>query len=464
LRHIRLLHTESFRLAAWFAVLFLGLTGALVVTVYWTVEHAEREALLATVDDDIDAIRNDYRTNGLGDAINISRQMTERQSRDLHGERMYLLLTDRQRGKLAGNLDDVPWRLGLFSMTLKLPNAGRGGTVQLMGEGLMLDDGLYLFMGRDLRPFDFTRRRILTAFAWIAGAALALAVGCGVLFSVQFMHRIDEFTETCEGIVQGHFNDRLATHGKSDELDRLANAVNHMLDRISALLDNLRQVSSDIAHDLRTPLTHLRQRLEVASIKSATVEDYAGAVSRAIDDTDQLLSIFHALLRISQIEAGTRAATFAPVNLSELLRELYDMYRPVAEDHQQTLVADIPSGIAIRGDAELLSQMCVNVLENAFRHTPAGSTVRMTVREQHAGVALCISDDGPGIPEHERANVFKRFYRLGESRTTPGNGLGLALVSAIADLHRARVELGDARPGLIVKILLPAMTAAAVAT
>jgi signal transduction histidine kinase len=437
-------------------VLFLGLTGALVITVYWTVEHAEREALLATVDDDIDAIRNDYRSNGLGDAINISRQMTERQSRGLHGERMYLLLTDREHGKLAGNLDDVPWRLGLFSMTLKLPNGARGGA-QLIGEGLMLDDGLYLFMGRDLMPFDYTRRRILMAFAWIAGAALALAVGCGVLFSVRFMHRIDEFTDTCEGIVQGHFNDRLATHGQSDELDRLANAVNHMLDRISALMDNLRQVSSDIAHDLRTPLTHLRQRLEVASIKSTTVEDYASAVSRAIDDTDQALAIFHALLRISQIESGTRAATFATVDLSELLRELCDMYRPVAEDHEQTLIADIPSGIAVRGDAELLSQMCVNVLENAFRHTPAGSTVKVAVREEREGVALCISDDGPGIPEYERANVFKRFYRLGGSRTTPGNGLGLALVAAIAELHRARVALGDSQPGLAVRILLPAM-------
>jgi signal transduction histidine kinase len=221
-----------------------------------------------------------------------------------------------------------------------------------------------------------------------------------------------------------------------------------MLDRISTLLDNLRQVSSDVAHDLRTPLTHLRNRLEEASRKSVTSDDYAAVVTRAIEDTDHLLVIFAALLRISQIESGSRLAVFSPLSLSDLLERVFEMYRPVAEDQHQTLLQEIENDVRIRGDGELLTQMFSNLIENAIRHTPPGTRILIRLAVSGNTATASIEDTGPGIPAPEHDKVFRRFYRLTGSRTTPGYGLGLALVAAIAGLHNLKIALGDNHPGL----------------
>jgi signal transduction histidine kinase len=225
-----------------------------------------------------------------------------------------------------------------------------------------------------------------------------------------------------------------------------------MLDRISTLLDNLRQVSSDVAHDLRTPLTHLRNRLEEARQKAVTTDDYAALVTHAIEDTDHLLVIFAALLRISQIESGSRLAAFAPLSLSELLERIYEMYRPVAEDAHQVLLHEIQKGVRIRGDGELLTQMFSNLIENAIRHAPPGTRILIRLWASGSTVTAAVEDNGPGIPAAERDKVFRRFYRLTGSRTTPGNGLGLALVAAIANLHAAKIELADNLPGVCLRL------------
>jgi signal transduction histidine kinase len=274
----------------------------------------------------------------------------------------------------------------------------------------------------------------------------------GVFFSLQFMRRIDAIARTCQSIISGKFNDRIALRGSDDELDRLAVAINNMLDRISTLLDNLRQVSSDVAHDLRTPLTHLRNRLEEARQKAVTTDDYAARVTDAIEDTDRLLVIFSALLRISQIESGSRLAAFTALSLSELLERIYEMYRPVAEDAHQILLHEIQQGVRIRGDGELLTQMFSNLIENAIRHTPSGTRIMLRLGASGGTVSAGVEDSGPGIPAAERDKVFRRFYRLTGSRTTPGNGLGLALVAAIANLHAAKIELADNQPGVCLRL------------
>jgi signal transduction histidine kinase len=322
----------------------------------------------------------------------------------------------------------------------------------VLGKGVYLADGLYLFVGRDTATLAAARTRILQAFAWLAGATLILASLGGLVFSVQFLRRIDAITKTCNAIVAGRFNDRIALRGSNDELDRLASAINAMLDRIAALLENLRQVSSDVAHDLRTPLTRLRQRLEHAHVASTTVEDYSAAVSRAIADTDELLRVFTALLRISQIEAGTRVAAFSVLSLSDLLDRIYEMYRPVAEDHGHVLQRNIREAVNVRGDAELLTQLFVNLVENALRHTPSGTTIVIALDVAADTAIAAVRDSGPGIDVEERDKVFRRFYRVTTSRSSPGNGLGLALVAAIAKLHQARIELSDNSPGLCVSI------------
>ena len=209
-------------------------------------------------------------------------------------------------------------------------------------------------------------------------------------------------------------------------------------------------MSGDVAHELRTPLTHLRGRLEDARQKSVTTGDYAAVVTRAIEDTDHLLAIFAALLRISQVESGSRLSAFAALSLSELLERIYEMYRPVAEDQHQVLLRDIQPGVRIRGDGELLTQMFSNLIENAIRHAPSGAGILIRLAVSGNSASASVEDNGPGIPADERDKVFRRFYRLTGSRSTPGSGLGLALVSAIANLHQAKIELRDNQPGLEV--------------
>jgi len=296
--------------------------------------------------------------------------------------------------------------------------------------------------------------RILKAFAWIEGVAIVLAGLGGIFFSVQFMRRIDAITRTCQAIIAGKFSDRIPLRGSGDELDTLSAAINDMLDRISMLLDNLRQVSSDVAHDLRTPLTHLRNRLEQARHKSVTTDDYAVVVSHAIDDIDHLLVVFSALLRISQIESGSRLAAFVALSLTDLLERVCEMYGPVAEDESHALVQDIQKDVWIRGDGELLTQMFSNLIENAIRHTSPGTRIMIRLCVSSDAVVASVEDDGPGIPADEHEKVFRRFYRLTSSRSTPGYGLGLAMVTAIANLHHAMVELSDNHPGLRCEITL----------
>jgi signal transduction histidine kinase len=458
LRQFRVIKTESFRSAALFAGLFLILSSVLLGVVYWIVQDTQTSALLGAVDADIKTIENGYREKGLSEAVEIVQQRLgsgNYAGADLPGG--YILLQDKATGRLVGNLRPLGFELGVFSFGAPCTSKHECNS-KVLGRGVYVADSVYLFVGRDTSQIAATRVRILKAFAWIEAAAIVVAGLAGIFFSVQFMRRIDAITRTCRAIIAGRFNDRIALRGSGDELDGLAVVINNMLDRISTLLDNLRQVSSDIAHDLRTPLTHLRSRLEEARLKSVTTEDYAAVVARAIEDTDHLLTIFAALLRISQIESGSRLAAFSELTLSELLERIFEMYRPVAEDEHHQLAHDIQKGVRIRGDGELLTQLFSNLIENAIWHTPSGTRIVVSLETAGGAAVARIDDNGPGIPVGERDKIFRRFYRLTSSRSTPGNGLGLALVAAIAGLHNAKVDLIDCQPGLGFRIMFPLQT------
>lgn len=450
MRPTRILKTESFRSAALFATLFLILSWVLLGVVYWIVNDTQKSALVGAVDADINTIRNGYRDKGLPEAVEVVHQRLgsgDYAGADLPGG--YILIHDEATGSVAGNLQPANSQLGLFSFPA--PGSRKPRTkAQVLGRGVYIADGVYLFVGRDTGQIAVTRLRILKAFAWIEAASMVLAGLGGIFFSVQFTRRIDAITRTCQSIIAGRFNDRIPLRGSGDELDGLSIAINNMLDRISTLLDNLRQVSSDVAHDLRTPLTHLRSRLEETRQKSVTTDDYAAAVTRSIEDTDHLLVIFAALLRISQIESGSRLSAFSVLSLTDLLERICEMYRPVAEDHHQVLLQEVQRDVRIRGDGELLTQMFSNLIENAIRHGP--SDTRILIRLEVTGdiATACVEDNGPGIPPEEHDKVFRRFYRLTGSRSTPGSGLGLALVAAIANLHSVKIELRDSHPGLRV--------------
>jgi signal transduction histidine kinase len=250
--------------------------------------------------------------------------------------------------------------------------------------------------------------------------------------------------------MEGDLSARIPVRGSNDEIDQLVLGLNAMLDRIQQLLDGLRQVTSDIAHDLRTPLGRLRQRLEDAREHATSTVEYQVATEASIAEADALLEIFSALLRIAQIEAGAQQSAFTTVDLAGLARSITEAYAPVAEDSQHKLETAIEDGVAINGDRQLLAQLFSNLIENALNHTPTGSTVRLALRKTAGGFEAEVADNGPGIPEAEHEKVFDRFYRLDRSRTTKGSGLGLALVKAIASLHGMTLRLEDRQPGLAV--------------
>jgi signal transduction histidine kinase len=225
-----------------------------------------------------------------------------------------------------------------------------------------------------------------------------------------------------------------------------------MLDRIGVLMDALRNVSTAVAHDLRTPLGHLRQQLEDARSRARSTGEYAEAVDSAIAKTDSILETFSAILRIAQIESGSRKAGFRRINLSEIVASLVQSYGPTAEEQKRVLAASIAPGITIDGDRELINQLVVNLLDNAMRHTPAGTPITVSLAEESGAVALEVADNGPGVPEAERERIFERFYRCEASRTTPGSGLGLSLVSAVSGLHRGAIQVLDNMPGLKFRI------------
>ncbi len=466
MRPSRLINSESFRLAAAFAGLFLALAGVLTVAVLWIVDRTQMTALHRANRADIATIQNGYRDEGLDEAIEVVRQVVgSERTAEIHPPLAYILLETADAGKLAGNVPAFEPREGDLSLPtperVQPPDrpvpegAGIWERGEILGYGSYIAPGLYVFVGRSTRPIADTRRAILEAFLWIAGGAVTLACLGGLWLGVRFLRRVDSITVTCEAIVAGRFDQRIPARESGDEWDRLSRAINEMLNRISTLLENLRQVSSDVAHDLRTPLTRLRSRLEQARLNFRTAQEFDGAIAQAIEDTDQLLAIFSALLRISQIESGSRLSTLSQLSLSDLLARMYQLYQPVAEDHRHELHAEIQPNIAVLGDQELLTQLFSNLLENAIQHTPTGSRIRVGVTGSATPVAF-VSDDGPGIPQNERDKVLRRFYQVSHSRERGGHGLGLALVDAIASLHKATLTLDDAGPGLRVRVQFPA--------
>jgi signal transduction histidine kinase len=253
----------------------------------------------------------------------------------------------------------------------------------------------------------------------------------------------------------GDLTQRMTLCGTDDEFDRLSSSLNAMLDRIQDLMLGLQQVSNDIAHDLRTPLTRLRQCLELARRREGTVEGLHAAVDGAIGNVDAILETFGALLRIAQIEAGTRRSGFQPVSLGALLSELIEAYQPVAEERAQKLDAQIAPDLWVLGDRDLLMQMFANLIDNAVAHSVVGADLSVQAVSAVRGIEVIVSDSGPGIPAQYRQAVLQRFYRLDRSRSTPGSGLGLSLVSAVASLHDATLALEDNEPGLRCVIAFP---------
>ena len=445
----RLFKTQSFRLAAFFALIFVVAALLLIAAIYWTIREALRADYLASVESDIGAISAGYHDKDLSEVIEIISQRTASP-----GVSNYYLLQDTTGKKLAGNLPVKASTDGIA--TIAPPARRNAGEHLILGRGMHLAPNIYLFVGADTYQMSEVQETITDTSFWVLGGTLLLAIAGGALFSRGFLRRADSIARTCQAIIGGKFDDRIPLTGGRDEWDDLASAINRMLDRITELMENLRQISGDVAHDLRTPLTRLRQRLEQAKLEAKSPEEYAQAVDRAIEDTDGILSIFSSLLSLSRIEAGSRMASFQPVDLSELLRDVTNIYTPLVEDKGHTLTATLQPGVVAMGDRILLMQMSANLVENAIHHTPAGTAIIIELTKVDDNAArVIISDNGLGIAPEHRDKVFQRFWRGETSRNLPGYGLGMPLVAAIAALHGAELGLAENRPGLCVILTFP---------
>jgi signal transduction histidine kinase len=330
-----------------------------------------------------------------------------------------------------------------------------GQMLQIRAHGYRLQNGDYFLVGQDTATLREMNSLILRTFAVEIVITLILAGVGTAIVSTTVLKRVDTVNRTARAIMAGELSERVPVRGTQDEFDELAEAMNAMLDRIEDLMRSMRQVSNDIAHDLRTPLTRLRQRLERAKRHDKTVAELHEVIAHSIDQVDSILETFGALLRIAQIEAGARVAGKSVIDASKLLISIVEDFSPAAEDRELQLEADVGQDLKLAADPELLTQMVVNLVENAIRYCPPGSRIRVQARPVGDQVELAVCDTGPGIPPQERENVLRPFYRLESSRTTEGSGLGLSLVAAIAKRHEAKLSLGDNSPGLRVSVLFP---------
>ena len=367
---------------------------------------------------------------------------------------VYLLVAPDGR-KIVGNISG--WTIGMASLDsltdLKVVRDGRPSLSRLLPR--LLPDGSILVVGRDMQD-----RREIEQLVWralLAGGAVAvlLTIGGALLFRRQLEHRVGAIRRTALEIEAGDLSRRIPVSAVDDEFARLNRDINQMLDRIEHLMDGVRHVSNAIAHDLRTPLARIRSRLEEALRPAESMTELAGTARFAIQQIDELIKVLDKLLQIAEAESGARRQSFTPVRLALVLGDVVELYDATAEAEGITLVNETEDDPVTFGDKNLLTSAIANLIDNALKYAGAGATVRIRTTKERDTVSVVVRDDGPGIPEAERSRVVDRFYRLDQSRSLPGNGLGLSIVTAIASLHSGKLYLEDAVPGLVARLVLP---------
>jgi signal transduction histidine kinase len=358
-------------------------------------------------------------------------------------------LQDRHGNVIAGDLPAFGRDAGRFDL---VPNGRDRPERAVRARGAAHSDGDYLMVGIDAHSREEMNELILRAFGWGSAITLVLAFGGGALLSGGLLRRIEAISRAARDIMAGDFSRRIPVRDADDEFDHLVTSLNAMLDKIQSSMESVRQVSDDIAHDLRVPLTRLRQRLERAQRRAQSTAEWQAAAADCITEMDFILDTFGALLRIAQIEGGAAACRFSEIDLSDLLRTMAEVYEPMADEKGQSFLAQIPCGLTVWGDRELLGHMLANIIENAMKHSPPAAHIGLVAIASPTEIKVVVTDSGPGIPADERSNVFKRFYRIESSRSTPGSGLGLSLVEAIARLQQVSIDLSDNAPGLQVTL------------
>jgi signal transduction histidine kinase len=435
--------STSLRLAALYTAAFALSVVLLGVITLFSTRQALSQQFEARIRAESAALVLEYRSEGLTGVIDAVHE------RDGTPGSLDFGLQGPGGRPLAGRLASTQAAMG-WSLQRNRDRRGHDEAIRVFA--VALPDAHKLLVGDEEERIEALDGAVMRGFGLAFIGVVVLGVLGGYALSRDVHRRLAAISGTAEAIIDGDLARRVPVKGSDDDLDRLALTINRMLDRIAALMESLKQVSNDIAHDMRTPLTRLRQKLE-AGLASPKAE--GPALEGVLSDLDSILETFAALLRIAQIEGGARRAAFRPCALATLAQTVTEAFAPSAEDQHQSLGLVVEAAATVDGDAELLTQMLVNLVENALRH--AGPQATITVRVSRIGRAavLSVTDDGPGVPEAEGERLFNRFYRLERSRSTPGSGLGLALVAAVAKLHGAEVSLLPARPGLEARVTFP---------
>jgi signal transduction histidine kinase len=450
--------TVAFRLALGYGLLALGSMSVIAAAFYFGTVGVLARSIDAKLISISQRLAGHYQTRG-GEALRqeVQQLLVDGIEQDTE---VYLLVAPDGR-RVAGNI--YGWSMAAAPLgrltDLAVMRNGRPSLSRLLPQ--LLPDGSILVVGRDMQDQREIERLVWHALLVGGAVALLLVISGALLFRRQLEHRVGAIRRTAHQIEAGDLSRRIPISDVEDEFARLNRDINSMLDRIEHLMDGVRHVSNAIAHDLRTPLGRIRSRLEEALRPGNSTAQLDGTARFAIQQVDELIRMLDRLLQIAEAESGAHRQSFAPVSLAAIVNNVVELYDASAEAEGITLVSEIEGQPVTLGDKNLLTSALVNLTDNALKYAGSRATVRVRATQDRDTVSIIVQDDGPGIPSAERSRVTERFYRLDQSRSLPGNGLGLSIVAATASLHWGKLELEDGAPGLIVRIVLPRADVAA---
>jgi signal transduction histidine kinase len=457
----RLFRTSTFRLSLLYVGLFSASVLVLLAFIYWTTVRVIDGQTMATIEAEIRGLAEQYRARGLRRLVAVIEERS-----GLYGDPdSVYLLTDPSLRPLAGNLSAWPIEAEApesqwvdISATRAGEGDDEGETRDIRARNFVLPEQFRLLVGRDPRGRSDFEGLIVESLGWALAITLALGLLGGLFISRNMLRRVDAVRETSQRIVRGDLSRRMPVTNVGDEFDRLSSTVNEMLDEIEKLMTGLRTVTDSVAHDLRSPLTRLKSRMELALLEgSADRSSYREALERAIAETDGILRTFNVLMEIARAESGTSQITMSPVDLRAVIKDMVELYRPLCEEKGLALEATFDEEMVVTGHEQFLSQLIANLIDNALKYTETGRITVALSRTPLGKPCLAVDDTGPGIPAAERERVLQRFVRLDTSRTTSGSGLGLSLVAGVASLHQAKLVLGESPlGGLCVSVTFPA--------
>jgi signal transduction histidine kinase len=441
---LRFLRSAGFRFALLFAGVFIGAAGLLVLVLWYaTAGSLDRQTDAALRTDALGLVER-WREAGPG---GVAEAIAERLATDVEGTAIYIFLDPAGR-RIAGNLDRWPQEGGQDAAWSFSTVARDGTRTDARIYGLDFGEGYRLAVGRDVAEKQRLRDLLAEGIAWSAVAATLFALGGAAVLRRALEGRLRPAAQTAQAIAAGDLSRRVPVSRRADEFDRLGESMNAMLDRIDRLMEGVRGVSDSVAHDLRTPIARARAKLEEALAGDAAPEALRAAMEQGIADLDHITRVFAALLRIAEAEAGARRAAFAPLDIVPVLADAAEFYGAVAESRGQLLQTDLPARLDAVGDRDLLAQAVGNLLDNALKFTPPGGHVRLIARAAGRDrIEIAVEDTGPGLSPEDRARAGTRFFRADASRATPGSGLGLSLVQAVARLHGGDLLLEDVPGG-----------------